>query len=536
MVSIIVADDEENVRDLVVGFINNNLEGYTVVAKADNGKEALELVKQHKPDILISDICMPGMDGLELISQINKLELNVKCVIISGYSEFAYAKKAVSLGVSEYLLKPISPDELIETLDKMSDEITRKEMLEKNMEYLEDTVRKNKKIQVENIVKSLLSGECSDDELLDTQNRFGIEILSDMYCVCDIFIEEDQNNTVSKIFGEFFENINEAYFDSRIKVYAMPVKAKHCIVLFTGNYQNDISFRNFIRKGLKSIADGMEKYYDITIRSYIGKTYHDWNNIPSSLKEAEIIWKSIIEDSENVLFYSEYEKNNENAAHELVRPDDMERELFVQVQMNRKEDAANSIEQIIRYYEMYPLSAQSFITISCMELLLDMCRLAKEAGGSVDIWNDEHSQEMQKYFQKGTLLQIKEVLVKYAWICCEEFERINETQSDKIVSVVKELIEKNISNDEFNLDDISQQLYFSTHYIRQVFKQKTGDNILEYMIQRRMECAGELLKNPENKITEIAERTGYKNQRYFATAFKKYYGSTPTEYRKQFWD
>ncbi|MDO5402751.1 MAG: hypothetical protein Q4F11_04870, partial [Eubacteriales bacterium] len=127
---------------------------------------------------------------------------------------------------------------------------------------------------------------------------------------------------------------------------------------------------------------------------------------------------------------------------------------------------------------------EGYVSVSIMEMVLSIAAVVKDAGGDYRIWDDKEFVDFLKMqFQTGELGEIKSAVTDYVIRCCEEFERVNEKQSDKIVYAVKSLIEKNISNEDFTLDTISAELYFSIHYIRQVFKQKTDENILEYLIK-----------------------------------------------------
>lgn len=141
MYRIILADDEEYVRELLSKNINQSMEGFQVVAKAADGREAVRLVKEYKPDILVTDICMPFVSGLELIRQLQELEHPVKTVIISGYDDFSYAKQALTLGVTDYLLKPFSPDELYEVLNKIRTELERQKTLMNNIQEMKEQLK-----------------------------------------------------------------------------------------------------------------------------------------------------------------------------------------------------------------------------------------------------------------------------------------------------------------------------------------------------------------------------------------------------------
>jgi two-component system response regulator YesN len=172
--------------------------------------------------------------------------------------------------------------------------------------------------------------------------------------------------------------------------------------------------------------------------------------------------------------------------------------------------------------------------MSIFGLVFSLDHAMMESGSSVRFWQDE---KMKQYIKDqllyGTLYDTKLMLEDYISRRCDEFSVIISNQGDKLVYDIKTLIEHNLANEDFNLESASSQLFFSANYVRQVFKQKTGEGFTEYLIQKRMERAGELLQNPTNKIQDVAQSTGYSSQRYFSSVFKKYYSCTPTEYREK---
>ena len=155
MYRIVIADDEEYVRDLLARNINQTLEDFQVVGKAESGPTALDMLLELQPDILFTDICMPIVDGLEMIRHIQERELPIKTVIISGYDDFAYAKQALSLGVTEYLLKPFLPDELHRVLHKIRAELERQSTLMNNIQDMKNQLEDSRVIVQEQIVWKL---------------------------------------------------------------------------------------------------------------------------------------------------------------------------------------------------------------------------------------------------------------------------------------------------------------------------------------------------------------------------------------------
>ena len=138
---------------------------------------------------------------------------------------------------------------------------------------------------------------------------------------------------------------------------------------------------------------------------------------------------------------------------------------------------------------------------------------------------------LKHHFTKSSLREAAAVLERYVRDACAPFRSINTEHSAKLIYTLKDMIEKNLSNENFSLESAASQLYFSSNYIRQLFKQKTGESFMEYLIRRRMETARYLLVESDLQIQKVAEETDYSNARYFASCFKKYFGCTPTECR-----
>ena len=540
MYHIVIADDEEYTRDLLAKNINLSQKEFQVIGKAQDGQEALKLVKELQPDILITDICMPVMDGLELIYKIQELNYSMKTVIISGYDDFAYAKRAVTLGVTEYLLKPFSPDEVYEVLEKIKAELEHQKTLMNNIQEMKDQLEDSRQMFQEQVVKELIQKNYSakrielEEQLLERAGRAGIN-LSINYCAVGVLriypnIENQEQNM-----KRFLTAIKDTYFNKKCTTYITGIHEKQIIVLFLGDYYNSQTFCRDIKEGLSAICDSMEKYYDLQASCVIGGIYQDWREIHDSYEEALSVWHGILEMPETVVFYENEvlhrEKRNQGV---LERPWELEQQLLIHIQMGRKEKAEESLYEILRYYESMDVLSSDFVSISLLGLVLDISEALTKAGDQGQVWEDENVVGyLKNHFSYGSLQEAQVVLQKYVLKCCVRFAAINEKQGDRIVFQVKELIERNISNEEFNLETASAMLYFSHNYVRQIFKQITGESFMEYLIRRRMESAKELLKNESYKIQDVATQTGYSNQRYFASCFKKYYGCTPTEYRNQ---
>ncbi len=219
MYRIVIADDEEYVRELVAKNINQSSRDFVVVGKAEDGEEAVRLIEKLEPDILITDICMPRLSGLELVRKIQELDRNIKTVIISGYDDFSYAKQAISLGVTEYLLKPFLPEELYEVLDKIDEELKRRKMLEMNMQEMQNQIRDNLYFRQGDLIRKILKKKVSDSRFSEECQKAGINLQAAFYAVGILKIKADMSSLLAVAKDEYFPKEVSCSFSRKIQKF-----------------------------------------------------------------------------------------------------------------------------------------------------------------------------------------------------------------------------------------------------------------------------------------------------------------------------
>lgn len=533
MYRIVIADDEEYVRELLTKNINQTDNEFEVVGKAENGAQAIELVQELKPDILITDICMPLVSGLELIERIKELDQSVKTVIISGYDDFSYAKQALTLGVTDYLLKPFLPEEMYEVLEKIKNELERQQTLMHNIQEMQTQLENHVAVMQEHFLRKLIENAADIQSAEEEAGKARIDLHASYYSVGILRLESNLEGG-GRDLKDFLGLVTETYFPASIRPYVVPMHDRPLAVVFMGDYKNPHSFLRGIREGITSLHDSMEKYYDMRLSCVLGGICPDWNKICDSYQEAMSVWRGILDTEETLICYEEV-KNRKADANKWTRPVDLETDLMTSLLMGRKEKAVELLYEILQYYGSLGVEGTEFVSISLVQLVFEISSALKEAAGDqYRVWEDEKVIEyLKEHFAFGSLKEARLILGEYVESCCDQFSGINEKQGDRIVYNVKDLIEKNLDNEEFGLEMASAKLFFSQNYVRQIFKQITGESFTEYLIRRRMETAKELLGSPVCRICDVAARTGYSNQRYFASCFKKYYGCTPTQYRNR---
>lgn len=538
MYRILIADDEAYIRNLIAKSINNSDLGMEVVGCAEDGTSAINMIKELQPDILITDICMPMLSGLDLIKEVKDTGTNIKTIIISGYDDFSYAKTAMQLGVTNYLLKPFLPDELFEVLNKIKEELESNASLLRNMSELQNHFEDNVLYIQERFLKDIIQNKTVKKDLVEEGRTLRLNLSANFYCIGIIKLQSEGEGFPDVINNpgmvmEFLMVTKDEYVEEAVNTYAVRFHDNQLVMIFCSKHRDIFEFNTSIKNSIEKINNSLIKYYNMRLVCVLGKIYPKLERIANSYEEALSVIKYILPEKSCVIHYDEAKQMKETKVDlndkTLV---ELREELILNIRLAKKDRALKLLDTILGYYESLFATSQEFVSLSIFELVFSIDNALLESGSAYQVWQDS---DMKKYLKDqilcGTLLDTKILLENYILKRCDEFMNIIANQGDKLVYDIKVLIEHNLGNEDFNLENVSSQLYFSPNYVRQLFKQKTGEGFMEYLIRRRLERAGDLLKDPLNKIQEVSSESGYSNQKYFSSCFKKFYGCTPTEYR-----
>lgn len=523
MYRILIADDEKGFCNLLEKSINR-MEGFQVIGKANDGERALQLVAELRPDILITDINMPKLSGLELLQHIQAIDENIETLVISGYSEFSYAKSAMALGVNDYLVKPFLPDELLAVLQKMGQQIETRKDLAENLRQLQAEADSNRVRARHRFLGEVFAGERSagtEAALLQQAKALGMPLDFEMYCVCVARVRPPVDNLA--------DLLQTSYLTENFSIYGMREGKYRTVLLFSGNEDSELLFYKRVGEALKHTSANLADRFDTHMWCAVGNIYHNPLQISVSYLEAISVWRSKLAEDESIVCYGALV--TQNAGVELERPIELENRLLRLILSSEKERAVECLHQIMQHYSELCLYNAEFVSVSLVKLVFSISEVRQKADKEQAVEDGMVLDYLKHHFTKSSLREAAAVLEQYVRDACVPFRSLHREHTDKLVYTLKELIEENIPNEEFSLENAAAQVYFSANYIRQLFKQKVGESFMEYLIRRRMETARTLLVDSTMQIQRIAEQTGYSNSRYFASCFKKYYGCTPSECR-----
>lgn len=538
---ILIADDEINIAGYMESYLNT-LPDVEVVAVATDGKGAYEEAKRHNPEIIITDICMPEMTGLEFLHKLQEDGIKAKIVIISGYDEFDYVRKAMSYGVKEYLLKPFSPEELSEQVEKLVRELEQEKQLEQNIESLKQRSDRSGKLISGYLLEDILNRKCLDISQVDSIQKQSFPFGAKAFCACMAkvkFYRQDSkwNFSFRDSLEEFTVLFDKKIFGNEIAFYTVPA-GDDCFGIVFATVGMICGFQERLATGLNHLANSMKKYYGFSVYFALGSICEKWEKLPDSYDEALYVFKTLVLSDECLYFYNDYKANAGKQADmtedlRLIRDG-----ILANVKMGNEKEAREQIELLLKKYAMLPSQKSDFMMVSLTEMVYEInCFLEKRkyinSIGDQKALNGFYN-DINSRVHYGNFVEIRQLLERYISECCRLVGmNLSMNRSDKLSEQLKFIIESNLDNEELNINMVAEKVNLRPNYVRQIFREKVGEGFVDYVVRHRMEKAAKLLLGTDLKIQDIAASCGYGNQQYFASAFKKFYGMTPTAYKKR---
>lgn len=528
---VLIADDETFVRNLLKKNLQASALPIEVVAAAEDGQEALEMALEFRPDIVITDIEMPFMNGLELIRALQEREIKTKNIIISGYDEFDYARSAISLGVTDYLLKPFMPKELLEIFEKIIRELDSQNTLKQNLLLLRQQADKYKVVSRKAVIKSLLEGNpvsAKELEMIGFTDR-----PRSWFLTCMIRINgtawnfEDQEQT-----EEFLKLIRTDYFSDLLHFYGLGLNEDTIALCFQATGMQETEFLDKAVQGMEKLSHSMKQYYDMVLYCSVGKGCRKPFMLKDSYEAARSAWKEALDPQKQIWIYGAKQPDARLTEQEISgRIRHLKSCIRGAVCAGNRSEAGEQLKQLMQMYAQEISKGSEFVFISIGELVYGIADDMSKMGGL----EKADQSEVMNLSQKAnvvSLLEVREIMERYLDACCRIVsENLSANRAESAVRLVQDYVENHLGDRLLSIESVGEMVHFSVSYLRQIFKEVTGESFNEYLIRKRMERAGNLLRDTTMKIQDISESCGYENQRYFASSFKKFFGCTPTEYK-----
>ena len=535
-IKVFLVEDEMVIRRGIKNSIDWEKEGYIFCGEASDGELAYPMIIKEKPDILITDIRMPFMDGLELCKLVKKELPNIKILILSGYDEFDYAKEAIRLGVTEYLLKPISSGKLLEALNGVSESI-RREKEDKDLvrKYMEE-MRENTEHEKQKFFEQMIAGNLSMADALETGKKYEMNLSAGMYNLLLFrFTLGEENRKSGELLGEA-EYAIEKLTERLEYVFEFQRGVEGWAFLLMADNEEQMSER--VKELSKDLEEIMKNYSTIAYFGGIGQPVARLRELEESFREAERALAARFTMELNRIISVE----DIRMAQNVDTLDDIEITSFGEIEKTRtmlekflNNGAEDEIDEFVDVYinelpeeNLKSVLMRQYIIMDAYIVMMSFCEKIEGIGGEMQAQSEELKNSMKT-------IQTLEEIKNYIRMLLKKIIGVRDTISGRrysdIIEIAKDQIRKTYMSDEISLNTIAAEVGMSPSYFSSIFSKEMGKTFVEYLTEIRMDRAKELLMCSSMKTSEIGYEVGYKDPHYFSYIFKKTQNCTPKEFR-----
>lgn len=535
-IKVFLVEDEMVIRRGIKNSIDWEKEGYIFCGEASDGELAYPMIIKEKPDILITDIRMPFMDGLELCKLVKKELPNIKILILSGYDEFDYAKEAIRLGVTEYLLKPISSGKLLEALNGVSESI-RREKEDKDLvrKYMEE-MRENTEHEKQKFFEQMIAGNLSMADALETGKKYEMNLSAGMYNLLLFrFTLGKENRKSGELLGEA-EYAIEKLTERLEYVFEFQRGVEGWAFLLMADNEEQMSER--VKELSKDLEEIMKNYSTIAYFGGIGQPVARLRELEESFREAERALAARFTMELNRIISVE----DIRMAQNVDTLDDIEITSFGEIEKTRtmlekflNNGAEDEIDEFVDVYinelpeeNLKSVLMRQYIIMDAYIVMMSFCEKIEGIEGEMQAQSEELKNSMKT-------IQTLEEIKNYIRMLLKKIIGVRDTISGRrysdIIEIAKDQIRKTYMSDEISLNTIAAEVGMSPSYFSSIFSKEMGKTFVEYLTEIRMDRAKELLMCSSMKTSEIGYEVGYMDPHYFSYIFKKTQNCTPKEFR-----
>lgn len=543
MLKIFLAEDEVVVRETIKRMIPWEELGFELVGEAADGEMALPLLIRQQPDLLITDIKMPFMDGLTLARLAKKEIPGLKVVILSGYDDFNYAKQAIGIGVEDYLLKPITKNALIERLSEIRSRYEHEKTQKEYYEKFQREMQAYEKNSSRDFFEALVGGSMDMMEVYKRAEKLGLDIVAEAYnvliftmnCDEDFSGQRDEYSSWEEESLELLENFFAGHssamlFRSNIFSYGVLLKGQRETI-----EENTRACVDEIRKIL-SRQDGRREWF-----LAVGQSVERLSQIQKSYHTASRAFSQRYLYDENILYYDEMEtmehpggqaESEDNAYLQKVDVNALNPAILQKFLSNGlQEETENFVKDYFYAIGQEPMESLVFRNYVILNVRFSVISFIKGLGCDTNEMESADTEEVLAESGKNM-----ESAIAYAKkMISQAIEIRDQNSGNKNRSILKtavDFIDSHYMDEEISLNTVANVANVSSNHFSALFSQNMGQTFIEYLTTLRMNKAKELLRCTGMRSSEIAGEIGYKDAHYFSYLFKKTQGMTPSDYRK----
>ncbi len=534
MYKVFLVEDEIVIREGIKNNIHWEEEGFKIVGDESDGELAYPMILREQPDILITDIKMPFMDGL-LLSKLLKKEMpQLKIIIISGYSDFGYAQQAIDIGVSEYLLKPITSVKLVAAVKNAAAAIQKERKEKQILEQYQLLVYQKQGEKRKDFFHALVSGKMSLSQIIEQEEELGINMVASVFSVLlfQFKVEEDMYEYSNEIVQCETEMVNALKGFPDIKVFERGMDGWAFILLGENELQIN-ALTQELRNLLIQVCKDRVHYF-----GGLGRNVHRIRDIQQSYLDANkafslryfVNWDQFLSSDDVHNIRSQIESGINVSELNLEKLDRNLLEDFL------KRGTIHDVDEFVdSYFDGFGSKAMNstlfwhYIIMDGYSAIIKFLKTLNYPKEKID----NSLKSMNRIIDQPTGFEVNEF---YKSILKEAIDLRNKNSQKRyavLIEQAKEYMNHKFAMSGLTLDMVASTVNVSPNYFSLLFNQETGKTFIEYLTDIRMEKAKDYLRCSSRRITEIGFLVGYQDSHYFSYIFKKTQNCTPSEYRLQ---
>ena len=524
--SVLLVDDEEEVYSVIMKKLDWEAMGFRIAGYARNGVEALEMAEEIQPDVVMTDIKMPYMDGLTLSRKLKELYRTVKIIIFSGFDEFEYAKEAIQIEVEEYILKPIDAGNLKEVFDRIREKIDREMDEKRNVDKLREYYMESIPILQENFYTSLIDGRIPEDEIDRYVDDYQISLTGPYYVVSILHISTTNipPNMNTFLLGVSVKKLAEEHMEDEWKSRILMYLGDIVVITQLESQEQITEFTDF----MDQLCRLAKHVCEATVTAGIGYVS---NNLP----DIRLSWQGARSAVSYRVIYGNARAINIAEIDPMENADERWEEQEIQkilkkIRMGSREELEEEIDHCIHKFMEDGTTMQKY-QIFIMGLITEIFRFCTNNQLDIEEFYGEKSAVFEKCMQMESPEELERWLLEIGEKLQETVQQERQATTKSFASKAVEYVQEHYSDRNITIESVCKELGVSAAYFSTIFKKETGKTFISFLTDYRMEKAVELLMTTNDKTYIIAEKVGYADPNYFSYAFKKQYSMSPSKYR-----
>lgn len=523
LLKILIVDDEVLERKALTKIINGFSENVTVIGEAQNGRKAIEMAQEHRPDVIFMDIKMPGIDGVQAVKEIRKTDTSIRFIMVSAFNTFEYAKEVMQQGVKEYILKPSRKKDILESLQRVSEEILEERKQLQEQISLRNNLDRAVSIAQKEWISSLILNQVDDLTFDEWGQLLGVEIVS-AYVMLFSFqpLEQAEISLMEKqTYCHWLKEVLKSIVKKQ-EIMMGPITENKIPVLFLIKQTNEkIHFKTYAQTTIENVLSRFkEKSFPAELKIGVGHSYNGANQLTKSYHEAVLALQQLLKLPNRKYLFS-----SRQGAAELPSESDVlevEKKLLDAVRQGDINQVLFQFDSLVMKFDGNKLDV-SLVKKSFNELFILISRMLHELGIAFEqtpVINE--SEDMKRVYEKGKAYLLSVVQHVQVW-------RNNHAKG--MLLKAKDYIESHYA-DSITLEIVADYVDLSPFYLSKLFKDRFGMTFIDYLTEIRIKHAKAAMEDPGKSLKEICYSIGYKDPNYFSRVFKKHTGVSPTDFRR----